>query len=122
MGLIITKPGRQFTSAGFYGEDKINGVSVIYSPECEGSASEFFPKDYNESENYYVYKMGRKRSKGCSEIIPYSTKNPQGCCYGVDNNQKAFIGFRLYLNQKTLIGPAPYDVIWDKAILFKKKR
>ncbi|MFW2488789.1 hypothetical protein ACN077_09465 [Clostridium chromiireducens] len=42
--------------------------------------------------------------------------------YGVNNYQEAFIGFRLYLNQETLVGPAPYDVIWDQAILFRKKR
>jgi Uncharacterized integral membrane protein len=43
-------------------------------------------------------------------------------CYGVDNYQEIFVGFRSYINQKTLVGPAPYNIIWDQAILFRKKR
>lgn len=42
--------------------------------------------------------------------------------YGVDNYQEIFVGFRSYVNQQTLVAPAPYDVIWDQAILFGKKR
>lgn len=111
-----------YYNSSFYGAKKINGVSVIYSPDCEGSANEFFPNDSEVANNYYVYKMARKGCGDCVAIIPYSTGNPKGACYGVNNYQEAFIAFRLYLNQETLVGPAPYDVIWDQAILFRKKK
>lgn len=121
-GVNHTKTGEAvYYNASFYGAEKINGVSVIYSPDCEGSANEFFPKGCEVSDDYYVYKMARRGCGDCVAVIPYSTGNPKGCCYGVDNCQEAFIGFRLYLNQKTLVGPAPYNVIWDQTILFKKK-
>jgi hypothetical protein len=122
-GVNHTKTGNAvYYNASFYGAEKLNGVNVIYSPDCEGSANEFFPRDCEVSDNYYVYKMSRKGNGDCVSIIPYSTGNPKGSCYGVDNYQEAFIGFRLYLNQKTLVGPAPYNVIWDQAILFKMKK
>ncbi|WP_257675108.1 hypothetical protein [Clostridium felsineum] len=122
-GVNHTKTGNAvYYNSSFYGAKKLNGVSVIYSPDCEGSANEFFPKDSEVSDNYYVYKMARKGDGNCTAIIPYSTGNPKGSCYGVNNYQEAFIGFRLYLNQETLVGPAPYNVIWDQAILFRKKK
>jgi len=122
-GVNHTKTGKAvYYNSSIYGAEKLNGVSVIYSPDCEGSANEFFPKDCGVSDNYYVYKMTRKGCGDCVAVIPYSTGNPKGSCYGVDNYQEVFVGFRSYVNQKTLVGPAPYDVIWDQAILFKKKR
>lgn len=122
-GVNHNKTGKAiYSNTSFYGSDKLNGVSVIYSPDCYGSAKKYFPYDHKSSENYYVYKMARYGHGDCLGIIPYSAGNPKGYCYGVDNYEDAFIGFRLYLNQKTLIGPAPYDVIWDQAILFKKRK
>ncbi len=122
-GVNHTKTGKAiYYNASFYGAEKLNGVSVIYSPNCHSSADEYFSNNSCKSDDYYVFKMSRKSSGDCEAIIPYSRGNPKGSCYGVDNYQDAFIGFRLYLNQKTLIGPAPYDVIWDRAILFKKKK
>ncbi len=108
-----------YYNVSFYGAEHLNGLSVIYSPDCKDSAAEYFPKDIME--NYYVYKMARKGKGDCVAVIPYSTGNPEGSCYGVDNYQDAFIGIRIYLDQKTLVDPAPYDVICDQAILFRKK-
>lgn len=122
-GVNHTKTGNAvYYNASIYGAKKLNGVSVIYSPDCEGSANEFFPKDCEVSDDYYVYKMARKGCGNCVAVIPYSTGNPKGACYGVDNYQEIFVGFRSYVNQKTLVGPAPYNIIWDQAILFRKKR
>lgn len=84
--------------------------------------SKFILKDCELSDNYYVYKMARRGRADCVSIIHYCTGSPKGACYGVDNYQEAFIGFRLYLNQETLVGPAPYDVIWDQVFLFRKKK
>lgn len=59
--------------------------------------------------------------EGIEIIIPYSTGNPNGKGYGVDNNKEAFIIFRIYVDKESLVGPALFDVIWDRAILFTKK-
>lgn len=54
--------------------------------------------------------------------IPYSTGNPKGSAYGVDNNQKVFLVIRMYLNRETKVASAPFDIIWGHAILLQKRR
>lgn len=66
--------------------------------------------------------MGRKPDEDNVVIIPYSTGNPLGKAYGVDNNQDTRIVFRVYLDKIAMVGPYVFDVIWDQAILFKKRK
>jgi hypothetical protein len=106
----------------FYGDEFLNGVAVAnVNVEFPYSAKDYYPEEYKNAEYYYVCKMARKVDKDCLITIPYSTGNPDGKAFGVDNNEDAFIGYRLYLDQQTLIGPALFDIIWDRAILFTKK-
>ena len=61
-------------------------------------------------------KMARSSKEGNEVIIPYSTGNPQGSAFGVDNNQNVFVGFRAYVNQKTKVASAlifPFPAIHD---------
>lgn len=41
--------------------------------------------------------------------------------YG-DNNQDALITFRVYLDKIAMVGPYIFDIIWDRVILFTKKK
>jgi hypothetical protein len=66
--------------------------------------------------------MARRVDEDCVVVIPYSSGNPLGSAYGVDNNKDAFIGFRIYMDKESNVGPDLYDVIWDRAILFSRKR
>ncbi|NLL66757.1 MAG: hypothetical protein GX236_03515 [Clostridiaceae bacterium] len=85
-------------------------------------ADEYFPECDKNSRNYYVVKMARHATERNVITIPYSTGNPKGWAYGVDNNQKLFLVIRKYLNQKTKVASAPFDIIWGHAILFTKKK
>jgi len=58
----------------------------------------------------------------CLVTIPYKTDNPSGIAYGVDKHEDAFVGFRLYVDKETKVGPDRFDIIWDRAILFTKKK
>jgi hypothetical protein len=105
-------------NASFYGEELFNGVAVAQiSAQFENSAAGYFPEGYDNGTFYYVCKFSRNED-GESITIPYSTGNPNGKAYGIDNNKDAFIGYRLYVDKEALIGPAHMDVIWDRAILF----
>jgi hypothetical protein len=109
-------------NASFYGEELFNGVAVAQiSAQFENSAAEYFPEGYDNGKFYYACKFSRKEG-GDSITVPYSTGNPDGKAYGIDNNKDAFIGYRLYVDKEALIGPAHMDVIWDRAILFTKKK
>lgn len=112
-----------FSNASFYGAEFFNGVAVANTTvEFKDSAAELFPEGYDNEKFYYVCKMSRKvDEEGIEIIVPYSTGNPNGKAYGVDNNKDASIIFRVYVDKETLVGPALFEVIWDRAILFTKK-
>jgi hypothetical protein len=111
-----------YFNGSFYGEEVLNGVvAANVTDEQQYPADEYFPGCYENAKNYYVIKMARKPEEGNEVIIPYSTGNPKGSAFGVDNNEAAFIGFRIYVNQITKVAPALFDIIWERAILFTKK-
>ncbi|KZL90233.1 hypothetical protein [Clostridium magnum] len=66
---------------------------------------------------YYVYKMARKTDEDNVVIIPYSTGNPLGKAYGVDNNLDARIVFRVYLDKIAMVGPYIYDAMFKYCII-----
>ncbi|SMC16592.1 hypothetical protein SAMN02745134_00115 [Clostridium acidisoli DSM 12555] len=110
-----------YSNASFYGAELFNGVAGAFSTvQFPDTALEFFPTGYENAGYYYVYKMARKADEENVVIIPYSTGNPLGKAYGVDNNQDARILFRVYLDKIAMVGPYIFDIIWDQAILFKK--
>lgn len=107
----------------FYGAELWNGVAgSFHTVEFPNSAAEFFPEGYENAKYYYAFKMARKVDEDRVVVIPYSEGNPLGSAYGVDNNEDAYIGFRIYQDKETKVGPALYDVIWDRVILFTKKK
>ncbi len=106
----------------FYGAKYLNGIAVAnVSVEFQNSAAEYFPEGHENARYYYVCKMAREVAEDCLITIPYSTGNPSGKAYGVDNNEDAFIGFRAYVDKEAKVGPALFDFIWDRAILFTKR-
>ncbi|WP_199900112.1 hypothetical protein [Caldalkalibacillus mannanilyticus] len=112
-----------YLANSIYGEELLNGVVAgRLTNELQYPADEYFPEYYKNAKYYYVMKMAREYKEGNEVIIPYSTGNPQGSAFGVDNNEEAFIGFRAYVNQKTKVAPALFDIIWGRAILFTKKK
>jgi len=112
-----------YSNASFYGAEYFNGVAGAFSTvQFPDSATPYFPPEYESAQNYYVYKMARKADEENVVIIPYSTGNPLGKAYGVDNNKDARILFRVYLDKIAMVGPYIFDIIWDQVILFKKKK
>lgn len=122
-GINNTQTGfATYLNVSFYGDELWNGVAgTAFTNELQYPADEYFPQWYKNDKYFYVIKMARNSSEGNEIIIPYSTGNPQGSAYGVDNNQDAFIVIRSYVNQKTKVASAPFDFIWGHAILFTKK-
>jgi hypothetical protein len=112
-----------YSNASFYGAELFNGVVGAFSTvQFPDSAAEYFPVGYKNAGYYYVYKMARKADEDNVVIIPYSTGNPLGKAYGVDNNKDARIVFRVYLDKIAMVGPYIFDIIWDHAMLFTKKK
>jgi hypothetical protein len=112
-----------YSNASSYGAELFNGVAGAFSTvQFPDTAVEYFPEWYENAKYYYIYKMARKADEDDVVIIPYSTGNPLGKAYGVDNNQDARIVFRVYLDKTAMVGPYIFDIIWDRVILFTKKK
>lgn len=112
-----------YSNASFYGAELFNGVAGAFSTvQFPDTALQYFPKGYKNARYYYVYKMARKADEDNVVIIPYSTGNPLGKAYGVDNHQDARIVFRVYLDKTAMVGPYIFDITWNRAILFRKKK
>jgi hypothetical protein len=110
-----------YFNASFYGGELDNGVvAAPVTNELQYPADEYFPRHYKDAKYYYVIKMARQSKEGNEVVIPYSKGNPEGSAYGVDNNEKAYIGIRVYVNQVTKVASPLFDVIWSHAILFTK--
>lgn len=106
-----------------YGNELWNGVAgTVFTEELQYPADEYFPKCDKNSKNYYVVKMARRATERNDVTIPYSTGNPKGSAYGVDNNQKLFLVIRMHVDRKTKVASAPFDIIWSHAILFTKRK
>jgi hypothetical protein len=112
-----------YSNFSFYGVDLLNGIAGTSSLEYANSAADYFPPGYENARYYYVYKIARSAPDGepCV-IVPYSTGNPFGKAFGVDNSKDAFIAFRAYIDVNTQVGPSLFELIWDRAILFTKSR
>lgn len=123
-GINHTQTGfATYLANSLYGEELMNGVvAARITNELQYPADEYFPKRYKNLKYYYVVKMARDSEEGTEVIIPYSTGNPHGSAFGVDNNQNIFIAFRAYVNQTTKVASPLYDIIWSHAILFTKKK
>ncbi|GAA3316825.1 hypothetical protein GCM10020331_013990 [Ectobacillus funiculus] len=70
-------------------------------------------------------KMSREiDEEGIEIIVPYSTGNPNGKAYGVDNNQDAFVIFRVYVDKEALVSPALFLMLFGIApsSLLKKEQ
>lgn len=110
-----------FIKVSLNGNDLWNGVAgTVFTNELQYPADEYFPEGDKNSRNYYVVKMSRQSTDTNEITIPYSTGNPMGSAYGVDNFQKLFLVIRMYINQKIKVVSTSFDIIWGHAILFKK--
>lgn len=99
----------------------INGVCSVYNSMLPGSAAPYLGDSADDADGYYVYKMARTELDAHTAVIPFSTGNPQGKYYGVDNDRPVFVLFRLYLDE-TGIGASYYELINDRVIVFHRKQ
>ena len=121
-GVNHTKTGKGlYANAVLYAKPMLNGVTSVYDSLLEGSANAWLGEAADGADAYYVYKLARKAADDYTAIIPYSTGNEQGKYYGVDNGNPVLVAFRSYLDE-TGTGASYYEVIYDRVIVFHRKR
>jgi hypothetical protein len=112
-----------YCNFSFYGKELLNGVAGGNSSFFAGSAADLFPAGYVNARRYYAYKIARRKANAEERciVVPKSTGNPDGRAFGVDNGRDAFIAFRCYIEKETRIGPAHFELVYDRAIHFWKR-
>jgi hypothetical protein len=55
----------------------------------------------------------------CLVVHPPTVEHP---LHGIAPNANMYLGFRAYLEPQTKVGPAWHELVFDRAILFTKKR
>ena len=110
-----------YSNAVLYAKPMLNGITSIYDSLYQGSASQWLGEDYAGADKYYVYKMARTKMDDYTKVIPYSTGNEQGKFYGADNGNPLLVAFRSYL-EDTGTGASYYEVVYDRVIVFHKKK
>jgi hypothetical protein len=121
-GVNHTKTGKGlYANAVLYAKPMLNGVTSVYDSLLEGSASAWLGEAADSADAYYVYTLARKAADDYTAVIPYSTGNEQGKYYGVDNGNPVLVAFRSYLDE-TGTGASYYEVIYDRVIVFHRKR
>lgn len=112
-----------YCNFSFYGRELLNGVAGGNSSLFAGTADGYFPAGYTQARYYYVYKIARRpgaTGEPCV-VVPKSSGHPDGFAFGVDNGKDAFVAFRCYIEKATRIGPAHFELIYDRAIHFQAK-
>ena len=102
-----------YSSCSVYGEKILNGVGAVASPELVGTAEDYLP-GHPEAKYLYVWKISRSDADDAHTLkVPWDVK-----AYGVELQEEAFIGFRMYLEPATKVGPIWSEIIYDRAIHF----
>lgn len=109
-----------------YGQKVLNGVcgKSSHEPGFVGSAKELMG---DLGERFYVWKIGRLSSDELYflrvpyRIFPYKEPELSGFlnnAASIPLDEDAFVGFRAYLDPATGVGPAWWELVYDRAILF----
>jgi len=97
----------------------LNGVCGVTNHDFDGSAEKYLP-GRPEAKYLYVWKVARnchcKCNAGCLEV-PFCKG-----IWGIDLSEKAFVGFRAYLEKATKVGPSSTELLYDRVIKFSPQR
>ena len=102
-----------YSSCSVYGKKVLNGVGAVASPQLVGTAEDYLP-GHPEAKYLYVWKVSRSDGDDAHTLqVPWGVK-----AYGIELGQEAFIGYRMYLEPATKVGPIWSEIIYDRAIHF----
>ncbi len=117
-GVNHTLTGKSvYTNANIYGTKYMAGYGGITNTMMEKSARQFVA-DTVIANQLFTYVFARHAIPGNPYvyIVPSDTN---GTLEGINVNDTAEMGFRLYVNTLTKIGPDPLEVILDQTVLLR---
>jgi hypothetical protein len=102
-----------YTNLAVYGLKLLNGVVSADDSKLVGTAEEYLP-GRPEAKYLYAVKVARNCS-GEENCLAVPIGNDT---YGIGLDQEAFIAFRAYVEEETMVGPSYTELVYDRAIKF----
>lgn len=100
-----------YANFGLYGLAALNGIQGVSNHDYSGTAEEYLPGNPN-AQYLYVAKISREEDGN-----PSTSVIPSGVgAHGVEPDEPCFIGFRVYVEPETSVGPAWNEIVYDRAI------
>lgn len=113
-----------YCNFGVYGTKALNGVCSMSSAASDfAGGAEQYLDDPELAKMFYVWKIGRFPSDEERYLqVPYQPKyDEEGFILNgsvIPLEQEAFVGFRAYLEPATGVGPAWWEILYDRVIKF----
>jgi hypothetical protein len=95
-------------------ETLLLGINSVHSRTLAGSARDYIP-DHPQADYLYTWKITRDC---CGDPHCLEVKLDNCAALNLDTLPDMWLGFRLYLEPESNVGPAFAEVIYDRAILF----
>jgi hypothetical protein len=106
-----------YNNVTIYGRKYWNGFGGITNFEMEKSARKFVA-DTVTADKLFAYSFARHPVPG-NPFVYIVPSDPNKMLQGINVNDTAVIGTRLYVNTITKIGPDPLEVILDRTVLLR---
>ena len=100
-----------YANFGLYGLKALNGIQGVSNHDYTGTAEEFLPGNPN-AQYLYVAKICRE-----DDGHPATSVISSGIgAHGIEPDELCFVGFRVYVEPETSVGPAWNEIVYDRAI------
>ncbi|HOJ95304.1 MAG TPA: hypothetical protein PK024_00480 [Methanospirillum sp.] len=100
-----------YSNFGVYGQKALNGIGGLTNVDLTGTADKFLP-DNPHAKYLYVAKVAREEDPDMVTLVVPSGVGP----YGIEPDESCFIGFRIYVEPETGVGPSWSEILYDQAI------
>ena len=105
-----------YSNFSIYGSEYFNGQGGISNHQYENTALDYLPNE-PLAKDFYVWFVSRTELEDFDDVLIVPTTPIP---YGIPTQDKAFIGFRSYLEPGTEVGPITTELMLDRVILFSK--
>jgi len=117
-----------YSNFSLYHAEKELGLGGKNSRDLVGSVDRYYLGPYQDKAKYlYAFKVARNcgglPETECLQVNKVTTTSscPTGdACPSISLDSDLFLGFRAYVEPETGVGPYWFEILWDRAIHFKK--
>jgi hypothetical protein len=117
-----------YSNFSVYHSDKELGLAGKHSRQLAGTADLYDLGQYQDKAEYlYAFKVARDcgglPETKCLQVdkVPVTDRCELGkACSSITLDDELFLAFRAYVEPETGVGPYWYEILWDRAIHFKK--